>query len=84
MTISGGNDQGVSNYAAVLHGANDMRFENAPVLRTVKPDQVRIQVEAVGICGTDDHLFYQARRLFDRARSRVKYSWLACGKQCQL
>ena len=74
MTVSNGNDQGVSNYAAMLHGANDMRFEEAPVLGTIKPDQVRIKVKAVGICGTDVHLFHQARRLFDRARSTLKSS----------
>jgi len=77
MTASDGNDQGVSNYAAVLHGANDMRFEKAPVLGTIKPDQVRIQIKAVGICGTDVNLFHQARRLFDRAGSTLRSS--ICG-----
>jgi len=77
MTISDGNDPGVSNYAAVLHGANDMRFEKAPVLGTIKPDQVRINIKAVGICGTDVHLFHQARRLFVRARSTLGSS--ICG-----
>ena len=77
MTISDGNDQRVSNYAAVLHAADDMRFEEAPVLGMIKPDHVRIQVKAVGICGTDVHLFHQARRLFDLARSTLGSS--ICG-----
>lgn len=44
-----------SNYAVVLYGADDMRFEEAPELGTLKESHVRIQIKAVGICGTDIH-----------------------------
>ena len=44
-----------SNYASVLYGANDMRFEEAPELGMLEERHVRIQIKAVGICGIDVH-----------------------------
>lgn len=43
------------NYAAVLHGVNDMRFEEFPLASTLKEGSVRIEIKAVGICGSDVH-----------------------------
>jgi L-iditol 2-dehydrogenase len=45
-----------SNAAAVLHGINDLRFEEAPLLpETVAPGAVRVAIKAVGICRSDVH-----------------------------
>lgn len=42
------------NLAAVLHGLSDLRIE--PVeLPTPEKGQVLLQVQSVGICGSDDH-----------------------------
>lgn len=41
------------NFAAVLHGANDLRFEQAPDLGLIREKHVRVQIKAVGICGRD-------------------------------
>ena len=68
------------NYAAVLHGINDMRFEEFPLASSLKEGSVRIAIKAVGICGSDVHYWkrvgYQAchveRQLFsDSARMLV-------------
>jgi hypothetical protein len=45
-----------SNAAAVLHGINDLRYEEAPSLpQTVAPGAVRVAIKAVGICRSDVH-----------------------------
>ena len=44
-----------ANSAAVLHGVNDMRFENFPLPDRVPSGNVRIEIKAVGICGSDVH-----------------------------
>ena len=44
-----------SNSAAVLHGVNDMRFENFPLPDRVPSGNVRVEIKAVGICGSDVH-----------------------------
>lgn len=44
-----------TNSAAVLHGVNDMRFENFPLPDRVPSGNVRIEIKAVGICGSDVH-----------------------------
>lgn len=54
------------NYAAVLHGVNDMRFEEFPLASTLKEGSVRIEIKAVGICGSDVHYW-------KRVRSRANY-----------
>lgn len=46
----------MANYAAMLHGQNDLRFEPAPQLGKLDFGKVRIQVKAVGICGSDVQL----------------------------
>lgn len=46
----------MANYAAMLHGQNDLRFEPAPQLGKLESGKVRIQVKAVGICGSDVQL----------------------------
>lgn len=50
----------MSNTTAVLHGAHDLRIEvrDAPVPR---PNEVLVQVGAVGICGSDIHYFDAGR-----------------------
>lgn len=45
-----------ANYAAMLHGQNDLRFEPAPQLGKLESGKVRVQVKAVGICGSDVQL----------------------------
>lgn len=49
------------NYAAVLHGVNDMRYEEFPLASTLKEGTVRIEVKAVGICGSDVHYWKRVR-----------------------
>ncbi len=49
------------NYAAVLHGINDMRYEEFPLASTLKEGTVRIEVKAVGICGSDVHYWKRVR-----------------------
>lgn len=51
-----------SSHAAVLHGANDIRFQEAPKLGALKAGCVRIEVKAVGICGSDIHMLKKVSR----------------------
>ena len=44
-----------TNSAAVLHGVNDMRFQDFPLPERVSSGNVRIEMKAVGICGSDVH-----------------------------
>lgn len=45
-----------SNAAAVLHGINDLRYQQAPPLpSSVAAGDVRVAIRAVGICRTDIH-----------------------------
>ncbi len=53
-----------TNSAAVLHGVNDMRFENFPLPERVAPGNVRIEIKAVGICGSDVHYWRKVSVLF--------------------
>ena len=41
----------------MLHGAGDLRFEDLPMADEVAPNHVRVQMRAVGICGSDVHFF---------------------------
>ncbi|DBB16215.1 TPA: hypothetical protein ACH3X3_014542 [Trebouxia sp. C0006] len=47
--------------AAMLHGAGDLRFEDLPMADEVAPNHVRVQMRAVGICGSDVHFFKNGR-----------------------
>ena len=51
-----------SSHAAVLHGADDIRFQEAPKLGAIKAGHVRIEVKAVGICGSDIHMLKEVSR----------------------
>ncbi len=52
----------LSNAAAVLHGINDLRFEEAPPLpQTVAPGAVRVGIKSVGICRSDVHYLQKVR-----------------------
>ncbi|KAF7265768.1 sorbitol dehydrogenase-like isoform X1 [Rhynchophorus ferrugineus] len=42
------------NLAAILYGKNDLRMEQRPI-PTILPNQVLLQMEVCGICGTDVH-----------------------------
>lgn len=53
---NGNSAQSKANYAATLHGQNDLRFEPAPKLGELEAGKVRIAIKAVGICGTDVQL----------------------------
>jgi L-iditol 2-dehydrogenase len=46
--------------ASVLHGVGDVRLDDVHV-PTPDPDQVLVQIEAVGVCGSDVHYFHQGR-----------------------
>ena len=56
------------NYAAMLHGQNDLRFEPAPQLGKLESGKVRIQIKAVGICGSDVQLL---KRVCTLSRSEL-------------
>ena len=49
------------NPAAVLHGVNDLRFEDVPMPDRLQDEYVRIEMKAVGICGSDVHYWKKAR-----------------------
>lgn len=46
-----------TNPAAVLHGVNDLRYEEHALPETVAPGHVRVAIRALGICGSDVHFF---------------------------
>jgi hypothetical protein len=52
-----------TNSAAVLYGVNDMRFENFPLPERVPSGNVRIEIKAVGICGSDVHYWRKVSSL---------------------
>ena len=52
-----------SNRAAVLHGIHDLRIEDVPAPQP-DPDQVLVEISAVGICGSDVH-YYEHGRIGD-------------------
>ena len=45
------------NPAAVLHGINDLRYEDFPIAAHPGEGMVRVEMKAVGICGSDVSLF---------------------------
>ncbi|KAL0024272.1 hypothetical protein WJX79_001692 [Trebouxia sp. C0005] len=49
------------NPAAVLHGIDDIRFEDVPLPDKVADGHVRVQMRAVGICGSDVHYYKKGR-----------------------
>ncbi|MCI2417328.1 NAD(P)-dependent alcohol dehydrogenase [Saccharopolyspora sp. K220] len=49
-----------STRGAVLHAAGDLRIEEVPLPR-LGPDDVLVQVDAVGVCGSDMHYFADGR-----------------------
>lgn len=53
----------MSNLSAVLYGSGDLRIEERPEPRP-KAGQVIVEVEAVGICGSDIH-YYEHGRIGD-------------------
>lgn len=48
------------NESAVLYGVEDLRIEDRPI-PPVGPGEVRVRVEATGICGSDVHYFEHGR-----------------------
>ncbi|KAK9843226.1 hypothetical protein WJX74_008897 [Apatococcus lobatus] len=50
--------------AAVLHGVNDLRFEDVSMPERVAEGSCRVEMKAVGICGSDVH-FWKKGRLAD-------------------
>ncbi|XP_045469054.1 sorbitol dehydrogenase-like isoform X2 [Harmonia axyridis] len=50
----------IDNLSAVIHGINDLRLENRPIPVT-KPNQVLVQMESVGICGSDVQFLVKGR-----------------------
>ncbi|DBA87810.1 TPA: hypothetical protein ACH3X1_004809 [Trebouxia sp. C0004] len=49
------------NPAAVLHGIDDIRFEDVSLPDKVADGHVRVQMRAVGICGSDVHYYKKGR-----------------------
>lgn len=47
----------MTNPAAVLYGVNDLRYEHHALAKSIAPGHVRIQMRAVGICGSDVHYY---------------------------
>ena len=47
------------NPAAVLHGIDDLRFEDVPLPQQLSGHDVRVRMRSVGICGSDVHLLKQ-------------------------
>ena len=43
--------------AAVLHGVNDLRFEDVAMPERVADGSCRVEMKAVGICGSDVHFW---------------------------
>lgn len=43
----------MQNPAAVLHGINDLRYEDFPIAAHPGEGMVRVEMKAVGICGSD-------------------------------
>ncbi len=41
--------------AAVLHGVHDLRVEEMPAPGAPAPQEVRVRINKVGICGSDVH-----------------------------
>ena len=53
------------NQAAVLYGVNDLRVQPYEVdMKKMKPTDVLVRVQAVGICGSDVHYLRKGERLF--------------------
>jgi L-iditol 2-dehydrogenase len=50
----------MTNLSAVLYGPHDVRVEERPVPQP-GPDEVLVQVRAVGICGSDVHYYEHGR-----------------------
>lgn len=48
------------NLTAVLHGIEDLRLEQRPV-PDIKDDQVLLEIDSVGICGSDVHYWVHGR-----------------------
>ena len=46
-----GAEHGFKNAAAVLHGIDDLRFEDFPLAPKPGEGMVRVEMKAVGICG---------------------------------
>lgn len=51
----------VRRQAAVLHGVNDLRVEDSDLSEEPGPGMVRVQIKAVGICGSDVHYWCRGR-----------------------
>lgn len=49
-----------TNSAAVLHGVRDLRVESRPVPE-LAPNEVLVEVTAVGVCGSDVHYYQHGR-----------------------
>ncbi len=47
--------------AAVLHGVRDLRVEDVPAPGAPQPGEVQIQINKVGICGSDVHYWEHGR-----------------------
>ena len=46
--------------ALVLHGKEDLRFEERPV-PAPGPGKILLEVRSVGVCGSDKHLYFEGR-----------------------
>lgn len=62
------------NPAAVLHGIDDIRFQDMPLPDEVADGHVRVQMRAVGICGSDVHYYKKVSHggLFRKPNNRCE------------
>ncbi len=74
----------------MLHGINDLRYEEAPPLpETVAPGAVRVAIKAVGICRSDVHYLQKVPDLLDVHASRqistvTSHAWSPQRNSCWL
>ena len=63
--------------AAVLHGDNDLRFEDVSMPERVAEGSCRVEMKAVGICGSDVHFWKKVQDVLTRD-SPATVSSLSC------
>lgn len=56
--------------AAVYHGPNDLRVEDAPLPR-ISPGELLVRVSSASICGTDLRIFHGSHRMYPPGTVRI-------------
>lgn len=58
------------NLTAILHGVEDLRLEQIPIPE-IKDDEVLLEMDCVGICGSDVHYLGKFSSLFNRINCMI-------------